>query len=122
MWANKVWEEKQLPNDNNTSRSTFLHKKGTTYDLNNYRLLSVNCNLCKIFLRVLYNRLQHAVENSEILGEIQIGFRKGRHTTENLGVLTSVIQQCLRTKSELCVAFLDITKAYDRVCRDTLWN
>ncbi len=60
------------------------------------------------------------MENCNMLGEIQIGFRKGHRAAENLGVLTTIIQMQRREKKKINIAFLDVSKAYDRVCRKTL--
>ncbi len=43
-------------------------------------------------------------------------------TTDNLLILTMIIQQKQQKKQQLTMDLLDITKAYDRVCRETLWN
>jgi len=120
-WTNLMWKYKILPAENDTTRSTFLHKKGSTNTLDNYRTLATGCNLCKVYLRVLYNRVQGAVEESNLLGEIQNGFRKGRRATDNILVMETIIRKYKHEKKNLTVALLDITKAYDRICRETLW-
>jgi len=99
----------------------FLHKKGATDTLDNYRTIATGCNLCKVYLRVLYNRLQEGIEESNILGEIQNGFRKGRRASDNILIMETVIRKYKRQNNALYIALLDITKAYDRVCRDSLW-
>ncbi len=64
------------------------------------------------------NRIQEAVEESGILGEIQNGFRAGRRATDNLLVLETILRKTKREKKKNFMALLDITKAYDRVDRD----
>ncbi len=76
----------------------------------------------KVFNRVLNNRIQEAAENSELLGEIQNGFRQGRRATDNLLVLETLIRKVKREKKPTFLALLDITKAYDRVDREILWR
>ncbi len=121
-WVKQTWEEVNPPEQNDFLRTTFLHKKGRTDSLDNYRTLSIGCNICKVFNRILNNRLQEAVENSEILGEIQNGFRQGRRATDNLLVLETLIRKVKREKKPTFLALLDITKAYDRVDREILWR
>jgi len=120
-WSNLMWKYKILPTENDTTRSTLLHKKGSTNTLDNYRTLATGCNLCKVYLRILYNRIQRAAEESDLLGEIQNGFRKGRRATDNILVMETIIRKYKHEKKNLTVILLDITKAYDRICRKTLW-
>ena len=121
QWCREVWESGDLPHENEITRSIFLHKKGPTDNLDNYRTLATGCNLCKVYLRVLYNRMYHATEQSNLLGEIQNGFRKSRRTSDNLLILDTVVRKASRAGSKINVALLDICKAYDRVDRDLLW-
>ncbi|MCP4978510.1 MAG: reverse transcriptase family protein [Maribacter sp.] len=120
-WAQNTWQNNDPPEQNDMLRTTFLHKKGATDTLDNYRTLTTGCNLCKVFNRMLTNRIQDAVEESNILGEIQNGFRKGRRATDNLLVLETILRKTKRNKKKNFMALLDITKAYDRVDRDLLW-
>jgi len=120
-WCMVMWKTKFMPIENDETRSNFLHKKGSTDTLKHYRTLTTGCNMCKVYLRILYNRLAYAVEDSGLLGEIQNGFRKRRRAMDNILVLDTVIRHYKRTGRTLSIALLDITKAYDRICRDTLW-
>ncbi|XP_077564602.1 uncharacterized protein LOC144180069 [Haemaphysalis longicornis] len=68
------------------------------------------------------SRLQRWAERRGVLGKLQAGFRVGRRIEDNLFVLTQCIEIALQTVSPLYVAFLDISKAYDLVNRDVLWE
>jgi len=118
----QMWSEEYLPVENDTTKSIFLHKKGKTDTLDNYRTIATGCNLCKVYLRVICNRIQEGVENSHILGEIQNGFRAGRRSSDNILLMETIIRKYKRQNRALYIALLDITKAYDRVCRDSLWH
>ncbi len=122
VWMRQLLETSELPEENDRSRSIFLHKKGNTHSLDNYRTITTGCNLCKVYNRMLTNRLQDAMENSQILGEIQNGFRRGRRATDSLLVLETIIRKSKREKKKNFLALLDITKAYDRVNRNILWR
>ena len=50
---------------------------------------------------------------AEVEGEIQCGFRRWRHTEDNLFMLERLIEMVKGRKEEIFVAFLDIEKAYD---------
>ena len=58
--------------------------------------------------------------DSGMLGEIHVGFRRGRTTEDNLFMLEMLIEMVKGRKEEIFVAFLDIEKAYDRVNRKKL--
>jgi hypothetical protein len=122
QWCNDQLNSGEISAATEITRSVFLHKKGATDDLNNYRTLTTGCNLCKLFLRIICNRLTDMVEKHNLLGQIQNGFRSGRRAMDNLLILQTLIAKSRRSKSELRIALLDIKKAYDRVDRDILWN
>ena len=64
-------------------------------------------------------RLDKVVEEQDLLGEMQNGFKKSRSTNDNLLVLSHMIgksQKVGRMNRRLLV-FIDLRKAYDRVWR-----
>ena len=67
-------------------------------------------------------RIDKWTEDSGMLGEIQGGFRRGRHTEYNLVMLERLIEMVKGRKKEIFVAFVDMEKAYDRVNRKTLFE
>ncbi len=48
-WAQSTWIKGDLPEENDRSRSIFLHKKGSTSTLDNYRTITTGCNICKLY-------------------------------------------------------------------------
>ncbi len=100
-WAQNTWLNNDPPEQNDMLRTIFLHKKGATDTLDNYRTLTTGCNLCKVFNRLLTNRIQEAVEESNILGEIQNGFRRNRRATDNLLVLETILRKTKREKKKI---------------------
>ena len=118
---NNIIKKEEISEENFTSNITFLHKKGKTDDIRNYRTLATGCNIYKTFLKILANRIQKVTEGMNLLGNIQCGFRSGRRGAENLFILDTVIAHSKRNKSKTMIAMLDLKKAYDRICRDSLW-
>ena len=55
------------------------------------------------------------VEETDILGEAQNGFRKRRRDVDNLFILKMLFENAGLNKKKVFAAFVDITKAYDRV-------
>ena len=121
-WIRKMWHEEETPTEVGLAQITLLHKKGPTSDVRNYRTLAVGCNICKLYLKLIEGKLKKTVEDGNLLGDLQNGFRKGRRGSDNLFILDTLITLAKKNNSELFVAFLDITKAYDRVNRTILWQ
>ena len=67
-------------------------------------------------------RIDKWTKDSGMLGEIQGGFRRGRHTEDNLFILERLIEMVKGRKEEIFVAFLDMEKAYDRINRKKLFE
>ncbi len=103
-----------------------LHKSGSVYNLDNYRGITLTSNVYKLFSKAIESTIVEHLENKNILGENQGAFRKDRRIEDQLFALQGI---CSLSKSEnkpLYVAFLDLSKAFDRVRRDgllvNLWN
>lgn len=78
---NAWWNDSYFPQQGRLSKITLLPKPGKKHDtLKGYQTLSVGCNLCKLYMRLLEKRLLMATEKSGILGEYQNGFRPGRRS------------------------------------------
>ena len=60
------------------------------------------------------------VETNHILVEEQAGFRKDRATTDQMFVITELINNRRPKRTYSC--FIDIQKAYDRIWREGLWH
>ena len=100
-----------------------LHKKGDRTDLQNYRGITINPNISKLFTRILENRLMIIVEAEDLLGEFQGAVRKGRHTTDNIFTLGTILEKARRMKlHKTAIGFVDMKKAYDMVDREKLWE
>jgi len=68
----------------------------------------------KILERMIYRRLQWAVESYFIFPEFQYGFRSSRSCTDNLVILTARIHSFL-CEAFTAAVFLDIASAFDNV-------
>lgn len=118
---NMMHSEEWLPREWSEDRVILLHKKNARTNLDNYRGLSMTSNISKVFARVLGERLTTVVEDRNMLGEMQGGFRKGRNTIDNVFILTTMIERAQRQRRSLYLAFVDLRKAYDSVWREGLW-
>ena len=87
----------------------------------NYRGITITSLVYKIYCSIINHRLSHWIESNNILCDEQNGFRSGRCTIDHVGSLTSIIETRMKKKSDTFVAFIDFSKAYDRINRQLLW-
>ena len=90
-----------------------LFKKGNRLMCDNYRGISVINSITKIYDYVLYNRLSKWWQPDRE----QAGAQPKRGCTEHLVTLRLLINYSLNKKVKLFIAFIDFSKAYDRVPR-----
>ena len=115
------WQEGYVPHDTRDTKIITLYKnKGERNDCNNYRGISLLSIVGKVFARVILMRLQKLAER--IYPESQCCFRAGRSTIDMIFSLRQLQEKCREQHMPLYVAFIDLTKAFDLVSRDGLFN
>ena len=101
---------------------TPIFKAGCHLDCNNYRGISINSCLGKLFTSVLQSRLLSFLEDNNKLSDKQAAFRPGFSTTDHLFTLRSIINRYINVRKEkLFVCFVDFRKAFDKVWRNGLF-
>ncbi len=88
----------------------------------NYRGITLASCVYKVYCSVLNQRLSEWAEGCELLIDNQNGFRKKRSTIDHLSTLTMVIETRKQQRKSTYVAFVDFSKAYDRIDRQLLWE
>ena len=76
----------------------------------------------KLFTSVLNERINSFLEENNLLGQEQAGFRKGYSTTDHTFSLHCLIDLYLQRKKRLYCTFIDYRKAFDKVQRNILWD
>jgi ribosomal protein L22 len=118
---NIVLNSGYFPDMWNISAIKPLHKKGSFFDCNNYRGISITSCLGKCFTSVLANRLLDCIETSNKMPGNQAAFRKNFRTTDHIFTLQSIVNKyCIKQKSKLYACFVDFKKAFDSVWREAL--
>ena len=93
-----------------------LFKKGDKANCDNYRGISMINSVAKIYDYILCNRLtQWFTPDRE-----QAGAQKKWGCIEHLVTLRLIINYCFRKNLQLYIAYIDFSKAYDRVPRNKL--
>lgn len=102
---------------------TPIHKKGSVFDPNNFRGVSLIDSVCKIFTNIVCIRLTKWSEQNNIIDESQAGFRKGYSTVDNIFILQALIQKYLSKKrGRFYCMFVDFQKAFDSIQHNKLWD
>ena len=98
-----------------------LFKSGEQGDPNNYRGISINSCISKLFTLLMNDRLTIFTEQNNIIHFNQLGFRKGYRTADHVFTLKTIVDNSLNAKKDLHVCFVDFKKAFDTVWRDGLF-
>ena len=118
---NLVLTSSYFPDRWNDTIITVLHKKGSLFDTNNYRGISITSCLGKCFTAIMAERILNCLEISGLLHFSQAAFRKKSRTTDHIFSFKSIINKyCLHEKKKLYCCFIDFKKAFDSVWRDAL--
>jgi ribonuclease HI len=116
-----IWGNGAIPSVWKSSVIVPIHKQGKPrFDINSYRPIALTSHVCKLFEKIVNNRLMYFCEKNEILPSVQAGFRKGRSTTDHLVKLTSQIKKQFARQKSTLATFFDVRKAYDSVWHSRL--
>ncbi len=99
-----------------------LKPGGNATDCGSYRGITVGTLLAKLYATILNMRLTAWAEDNNLRATGQAGFRKDHHTSDQIFVLRTLIEQQRLAGNPLYVCFVDFQKAYDTVPRDQLWG
>ena len=117
------WEAKCLPQEFKDAEIVHLYKnKGDRQVCDNHRGISLLVIAGKLLARILLNRLQDHLSANELIPESQCGFRKNRGTADMIFAARQIQEKCIEQNMALYITFVDLTKAFDTVCRDGLWK
>jgi hypothetical protein len=108
---NNTYKSGQWPKDFNEVIMVALKKKPKARKCTDHRTSSLIAHAAKVVASVIRRRTEKKIE--DILGEDQLGFRKG--TRDAIGMLRITSEQTLGIGEEICVCFTDWQKAFDHV-------
>ena len=96
-----------------------IYKSGDKLDINNYRGISLQNCIAKLFSSTLNSRLINFYEGK--FANQQFGFRTNHRTTDSIFILKSLISKYLfKKKSKIFACFVDLRRAFDIVWHDGL--
>ena len=94
--------------------------KGDRRLCDNHRGIPLLANAGNIFAKVIVNRFTTRLKSP--FSESQCNFRSGRGTTDMLFAARHVLEKCREQNLDLYMVFVDLTKPFDPVSREGLWN
>ncbi|XP_065056346.1 uncharacterized protein LOC135684641 [Rhopilema esculentum] len=100
--------------------ATIYKRKGDRAECGNHRGISPLSVAGKILAKILQFRLQTLAK--DILPESQCGFIANRSTQDMIFTLRQLQEKCAEQRQPLIVTFVDFSKAFDTVHRETLWK
>ena len=112
---NKSLQEGVFPQSLKTALVCAIYKKNDKTKCANYRPISLLSNISKIFERVMYNRMEHFIDEHKLIYKYQFGFRKKYSTNHALLSIVEQINTNLDNKKFACGVFVDLQKAFDTV-------
>ena len=111
----KSLREDRVPDDWRRANDVPIYKVGDRKKAKNYRPVSLTCQLCKVFEKLVRDVLVEHLESNELLRGTQHGFRKGRSCLTNLFTFLDRITEELDNGGSVDVIYLDFAKAFDMV-------
>ncbi len=123
-YFNLCFEKKVLPSSWCKSVINPLPTNSTSdqHEPSDYRGISLACAMYKVYCGVLNNRLVGWADINGLITDEQNGFRRGRSTLDHLLSLTSIIETGTLKSLDTYMAFIDFSKAYNRINRSMLWK
>ena len=115
-----VWKEGIIPKEWQKGIIIPIFKKGDKKDCKNYRGITLLSQCFKIYERIVYLKLINYIENN--FQEEQHGFRPGRSTIDLIFTVRQLIEKRWEYNRDTIIAFLDISKAFDSVDRNKIWE
>jgi hypothetical protein len=90
-----------------------LPKPGKNHkEVNNYRPITTTSKLLE---KCIAPRLRENLDDNDIIPSTQFGFRQGHSTIHQLQRISEIIERGYESKQYTTIAFLDISKAFDKV-------
>lgn len=117
-----MWESERVPQQwKDAQIISIFKKKGDRAICGNSRGISLLAIAGKVLARVLLLRLNRYIVD-EVCPETQCGFRRERGTIDMIFTARQIQEKCREQQRNLCMAFIDLTKAFDTVNREMLWR
>ena len=117
---NRIYITGEIPQDFKNSIFIPIPKDRKAENCTQFRTISLITHTSKILLQVIKKRITPMIERK--LSENQLGFRKGRGTREGIFQVRQLGERLIQMNRKLYMAFIDYSKAFDRVQHQKLMD
>ncbi|GBO17072.1 Retrovirus-related Pol polyprotein from type-1 retrotransposable element R2 [Araneus ventricosus] len=113
----------KIPPSWKTTTTVLIPKKDNDLaDPANWRPIALSSTIYKLFTKVLAGRLSDWCEKFRVLSPSQKGFTPFDGVLEHNFILQTRLERARTTKKDLCVAWLDVTNAFDALPHDLIYS
>jgi hypothetical protein len=94
---------------------TILKPGKDSTNVESYRPISLLPSILKLLEKLVYKRIQEDLDPKEWVPDHQFGFRWAHSTMQQCHRTVDAINKAMENQQYCIAAFLDVTKAFDRV-------
>ena len=109
--GNKILRTREIPEEWKEADMILIHKKGDRHKIENYRPITLNSAIAKIFMQLIEMRIRNTIYYQQ--PREQAGLRRAFSTTDHLHTVNQIIQKTREYQIKVYFAFIDYTKAFD---------
>ncbi len=121
-YITQAWTDENIPQQWRDANIAVIYKnKGDKAICGNSRGISLLSVGGKVLSKVMLQRLINNITES-MLPESQCGFRKNRSTIDMIFTARQLQEKCREQHQNMFMAFVDLSKAFDTVQRELLWD
>ena len=111
--CNIIYSTWYIPTEMKQSIFEPIPKKPKTQNCSEYRNISLMSHLTRLLLKIIQVRITAKIYKE--VSELQSGLRSGMGMREGISNLRSICERALEVDKEVCIYFIDYTKALDWV-------
>ena len=109
LLCQQIWKTHQWPQEWKRSVVIPIPKKGNAKECSNYCTIVLISHASKVMLKIFQARLQQYMNHE--LPDVQVGFRKGRGTRNQIDNICWIIQKARKLPKKIYFCFIDYSKA-----------
>ena len=109
-----------LPNDWKKANIVPVFKKGSRFEVGNYRPISLTSVICKVMESLLKEHIVDHLDKNNLIHNTQHGFMKKKSCLTNLLEYLETVQNNIDLGDSVDVIYLDFAKAFDKVSHSKL--
>ena len=112
----------RIPSTWKTSNKVLIYTKGDKSQPRNWRPISLQPTIHKIYAAILARRLALLAVSNKTISQSQTGFLPFEGCAEHSFLLRSVFEDSKRRNKNVRVVWLDLKNAFGSVPHDTMWE